>query len=62
MCSSSAAFKSTQVSRQVYDSNDMSNNWTTEQEVRSKAIGTQKNKSEALSEETLEVYNGTKVS
>ena len=31
MCLSSAAFNSTQVSREFYDSNDMSNNRTTEQ-------------------------------
>ena len=36
----------------------MSNNRTTEQEVRSKAIGAQKNKSEVISEEVLDAYNG----
>ena len=69
------AFNSAQVSRQFYDSNDMSNNRTTEQqnnrtteqEVRFAAyeevrgcIGAQKNKSEAISEEALDAYNGTK--
>jgi len=46
----------------------MSNNRTTEQEVRFAAykevrgrIGTQKNKSEAISKGDLDAYNGTKV-